>query len=80
MTAQLVTRLTPALWQARAALDSDPPSPVEVREALHAVQQVHDEMLALTQRRRLEDHDYAWSLEATGPWIERLRGLVSSLD
>ena len=76
LTAQLVTRLTPALWQARCAVASDPLSTSALREALHAVQQVHDETLSLTQRRRLEDHDHAWPLEQTGPWVERLRGLA----
>jgi tetratricopeptide (TPR) repeat protein len=58
LTAQVVARLTPALWRADAAGGSADAA------ALQPLRDVHAQAQDLARRARLEDHGYAWRLQA----------------
>ena len=75
LTAQAVVRLTPACWQALRALAQDPPDPAARQQAAAALQAVASDTAALSRRRRLEDHPYAWRLEEVAGWVWRLEAL-----
>ena len=81
LTALQVARLTPVRWGvqvAAARLSGDPNSAqaaqsAAVTAARKAVHDLQQDMDALVQRRRLEDHDFAWQLQDLPVWAQRLQ-------
>lgn len=81
LTALQVARLTPVRWGvqvAAARLSGDPNSAqaaqsAAVTAAWQAVHDLQQDMDALVQRRRLEDHDFAWQLQDLPVWAQRLQ-------
>ncbi|MFM8766706.1 MAG: protein kinase domain-containing protein [Rubrivivax sp.] len=78
LTARLVVRLSPLLWRVEALCADGVSHPQdesrpEVRETLQALHDLQADVTALEQRRRLEDHDFAWQLRALPGWIQQLQ-------
>ncbi|MBL8325330.1 MAG: serine/threonine protein kinase [Rubrivivax sp.] len=73
----LAARYLRACWQAEAALAA--PMKAEVTApALRAMQEVERARLDLVDRQRMPPRDYAWRLEGTPRWIERLEALAAA--
>ncbi|MBI5718417.1 MAG: serine/threonine protein kinase [Burkholderiales bacterium] len=78
LTAQVVTRLTPAQWLGAAALAphaaQNPADRVRAaQQALGALQTVTEQGAALARRRRLQDRGYAWRLQEVPALMRRLQ-------
>jgi len=78
LTAWLVVRLSPLRWRVQALCADEGPHPQQedtpdAHEALQALHGLQADVTALEQRRRLEDHDFAWQLQALPVWIQQLQ-------
>ena len=75
LTSLQVSRLTPVRWGVELAAAQAPDDSAAVaaarRTALKAVQDLQQDVEALVQRRRLEDHDFAWPLQELPVWAQR---------
>jgi len=86
LTALQVARLTPVRWgyQAAAAQMLGGPSAAQaaqsaaVTTAWKAAQDLQQDVQAVEQRRRLEDHDFAWQLQDLPVWAQRLQAAPGS--
>jgi hypothetical protein len=85
LTAQVVTRLTPARWLGAAALAFVSPvsaagaanAESAARHALNALQEVAESGADLARRRRLQARAYAWRLQEVPALVRRVRAAAA---